>query len=426
MTTEPSVTAVQAEPEIQSNDSRALAGIRVLDLTQWEAGSMCVQSLAFMGADVIKIERPRTGDSARIASADSADMDSLFFLVLNSNKRSLTLDLRTGEGRQILAELIKRCDVFVENFAPGTIERLGFGYDVVRDLNPQMIFASVKGFSKFSPYRDFRSFDAIAQSVGGAVAFTGEPGGPPLKPGPTFADTGSGLHLAVGVCAALYQRERTGKGQQIEVAMQEAVMNFCRMTYGRHQMTGRPAERVGNGSPSGTSAPSGLYPCLGEGANDYLFIYTARDEVSGNQQWRKLLGTIGRADLADDPRFATPELRFRHQADVDEILATWTREHDKREAMELLNKAGVPAGAVLDSGDLLSDPTFYESGMLTTVQHPVRGPVVLPGWPVRMSESAPPVITSPPLLGAHTADVLNEVLGMSSEALAELQEKGIV
>jgi formyl-CoA transferase len=208
--------------------------------------------------------------------------------------------------------------------------------------------------------------------------------------------------------------------------MQEAVMNFCRMTYGRHQMTGRPAERVGNASPSSTSAPSGLYPCLGGGLNDYLFIYTARDEVSGNQQWLRLLETTGRTDLRDDQRFATPELRFEHRDDVDAILAAWTSEHDKREAMELLNKAGVPAGAVLDSGDLLSDPTFYESGMLTTVEHPVRGPVVLPGWPVRMSESAPPVITSPPLLGADTADVLDEVLGMSAEAVAGLREKGII
>jgi formyl-CoA transferase len=425
---QPTFPAQTGESGLHPNrhPKRALEGIRVLDLTQWEAGSMCVQSLAFMGADVIKIERPGVGDSARIASADSADMDSLFFLVLNSNKRSVTLDLRTEKGREILAGLVRHCDVFVENFAPGTIERLGFGYATVRELNPRMIFASVKGFSRFSPYRDFRSFDAIAQSVGGAVAFTGEAGGPPVKPGPTFADTGSGLHLAAGVCAALYQREITGAGQQIEVAMQEAVMNFCRMTYGRHQMTGRPAERVGNASPSSTSAPSGLYPCLGGGPNDYLFIYTARDEFSGNQQWQRLLETIGRTDLAADPRFATPELRFKHRDDVDDIIAPWTKDHDKREAMELLNKAGVPAGAVFDSGDLLSDPTFRQSGMLTTVEHPVRGPVVLPGWPVRMSESAPPVITSPPLLGADTTAILGEFLGMAPEAIAELREEGVV
>jgi formyl-CoA transferase len=405
---------------------RALDGVRVLDLTQWEAGSMCVQSLAFMGAEVIKIERPGVGDSARIASADTADADSLFFLVLNSNKRSLTLDLRSEKGRVLLAGLIAVSDVFVENFAPGTIERLGLGWETVREINPRIIFGSVKGFSKFSPYRDFRSFDAIAQSVGGAVAFTGEPGGPPIKPGPTFADTGSGLHLAVGVCAALYQREQTGEGQYIEVAMQEAVMNFCRMTYGRHQMTGRPAERVGNASPSSTSAPSGLYACAGDGDNDYLFIYTARDEFSGNQQWSRLLDTIGRTDLAGDPRFATPELRFAHRFEVDEVLEAWTVTRDKREAMELLNKAGVPAGAVLDSGDLLADPTFYESGMLTTVEHPVRGPVVLPGWPVQMSGSPRPVITSPPLLGEHTAPVLEKLLGLNSQQINELRGEGVV
>jgi len=405
---------------------RALEGVRVIDLTQWEAGSMCVQSLAFMGADVIKVERPGVGDSARVASADAADVDSLFFLVLNSNKRSITLDLRAEQGREVLGKLITHSDVLVENFAPGTIGRLGFGYDVVREINPRMIYASIKGFSKFSPYRDFRSFDAIAQSVGGAVAFTGEPGGPPIKPGPTFADTGSGLHLAVGICAALYQRQFTGKGQFIEVAMQEAVMNFCRMTYGRHQMTGRPAERVGNGSPSSTSAPSGLYPCDGVGDNEYLFIYTARDEVSGNQQWQRLLETIGRTDLAGDPRFSTPENRFSHRAEVDEILAAWTSKHDKRQAMQLLNEAGVPAGAVFDSGDLMADPTFGESGMLTTVEHPVRGPVVLPGWPVRMSESPAPVITSPPLLGEHTEEVLTDVAGLSPEDVAQLRQQRVV
>ncbi len=414
-----------------TNDSpdssgRALDGVRVLDLTQWEAGSMCVQSLAFMGADVIKVERPGVGDSARIASADTRDADSMFFLVLNSNKRSITIDLRSAEGKELLGGLVKQCDVFVENFAPGTIERLGFGYDVVRALNPRMIFASVKGFSRYSPYREFRSFDAIAQSVGGAVAFTGEPDQPPIKPGPTFADTGSGLHLAVAVCAALFQRERTGSGQQIEVAMQEAVMNFCRMSYGRHQVTGRPAERVGNASPSSTSAPSGLYPCLGGGPNDYIFIYTARDENSGNRQWRKLLETISRRDQLDDPRFISPEQRFTHRDEVDEVIGPWTAMHDKREAMEVLNKAGVPAGAVFDSGDLLNDQSFYESGMLTTVEHPVRGPVVLPGWPVQMSGSPRPVITSPPLLGEHTETVLTELLGTSEKQIGEYRAGSII
>lgn len=404
----------------------ALDGVKVLDLTQWEAGSMCAEALAFLGADVIKIERPQGGDAARIASVDRADADSLFFLVLNTNKRSVAVDLRVEEGKGILRRLIGEADILVENFAPGTIDRLGFGYDAVREINPRLIFASVKGFSQFSPYANYRCFDAVAQSVGGAVAITGEPDGPPLKPGPTFADTGSGLHLATSICAALYQRERTGQGQRLEVVMQEAVMNFCRMSLARHQVLGKPAKRFGNGSPSGTSAPSGLYPCAGDDDNSYLFIYTARDELSGNYQWRKLLETIGRADLLEDPRFATPATRFAHAADVDEVVSGWTRTQEKRSAMELLNSAGVPAGAVLDSGDIINDETFYESGMLARIDHPTRGQIVLPGWPVRMSGSPTPAVSSPPLLGEHTSVVLRELGVATPDELAALRESGVI
>jgi formyl-CoA transferase len=411
---------------MSSSTAPALDGVRVLDLTQWEAGSMCAESLAFLGADVIKIERPQGGDAARIASADKPDADSLFFLVLNTNKRSVAIDLRVEEGKEILRKLIASADVLVENFAPGTIDRLGFGYGTVRDINPRLVFASVKGFSQFSPYSNYRCFDAIAQSVGGAVAITGEPDGPPLKPGPTFADTGSGLHLATSICAALYQRERTGEGQRLEVVMQEAVMNFCRMSLARHQLLGKPAKRFGNGSPSGMSAPSGLYRCEGDADNSYLFIYTARDELSGNFQWRKLLETIGRADLLEDPRFATPETRYEHAADVDEVVSEWTRTQDKRAAMELLNNAGVPAGAVLDSGDIINDETFYESGMLARVDHPTRGAIVLPGWPVRMSGSPTPAVSSPPLLGEHTTVVLEELGIVTADELATLRAAGVI
>jgi len=195
----------------------ALSGIKVLDLTQWEAGSTCAQALAYLGADVIKIEKPKGGDPARIASADDPTLDSIYFLVLNSNKRSLTIDLAQEEGKAILRSLVAECDIFLENFAPGTIERLGFGYDALRAINAQIIAGSIQGFSDKSPYKDFRAFDAIAQSMGGAVSFTGEAGGPPMKPGPTFGDTGSGLHLAIGIIAALYQRMLTGKGQQVKV-----------------------------------------------------------------------------------------------------------------------------------------------------------------------------------------------------------------
>jgi formyl-CoA transferase len=407
--------------DIASAHPRALTGVKILDLTQWEAGSACAQSLAFLGADVFKVERPKLGDPARIASADSPGADSLYFLVLNSNKRSITIDLQNSKGKEVLTRLIRECDVFLENFAPGTTDKLGLNYEAVSKINPRIIYGTVRGFSEESPYRDFRCFDAIAQSAGGAVAFTGEPDGPPIKPGPTFADTGSGLHLAIGILGALYQREFTGKGQSIRVAMQEAVMNFSRITFARHQLTGKPVTRVGNGSPSSTAAPSGLYPCKGGGPNDYCFIYTARDELTGNRQWRALLKTIERPDLLDDGRFVTPESRFKRKEEVDEIIRPWMLSQDKRSAMELLNGAGVPAGAVFDTGDLMNDPSFRATGMLTEVIHPTRGPVVLPGWPVKMSGSPTPAISCPPTLGEHTDVILRDLLSMDEAEIGELR-----
>jgi formyl-CoA transferase len=404
----------------------ALAGIRVLDLTQWEAGSTCATALAFLGAEVIKIERPQGGDPARIASMDSPDADSLYFLVLNVNKKGVTLNLAKPEGKALLRELIKKSDVLLENFAPGTIERLGFGYDTVSELNPKIVYGSIQGFSDQSPYRDFRCFDAIAQSMGGAVAITGVSDGPPLKPGPTFADTGTGIYLATGIVAALYQRQATGRGQHVKVAMQEATLTFSRMSIARQQVTGSPAERVGNASPSSSSAPSALYACKGGGANDFCFIYTARDNITGNQQWNALLKVIGREDLIDDPRYSTPSDRFSRKEEVDDIIAPWMAEQDKRKAMALLNKAGVPAGAVLDSADLIEDPSLRATGILTEVQHPVRGPVVLPGWPVRMSGSPTPTVKCPPLLGEHTDKILQEVIELSGEALKQHRENGII
>ncbi|MCB1475584.1 MAG: CoA transferase [Rhodobiaceae bacterium] len=400
----------------------ALSNVNVLDLTQWEAGSACAQALAFLGANVMKIERPNGGDPARIASADSPDKDSIYFLVLNSNKKSVTIDLGKPEGSALLKRLIEESDVLLENFAPGTIERLGFGYDEVSKINPRIVYGSIQGFSDESPYRDFRCFDAIAQSMGGAVAFTGEPDGPPIKCGYTFADTGSGLHLAIGIIGALYQRQYTGRGQRVKVAMQEAMINFGRMPLARHQVTGKPVERVGNASPSSTAAPSGLFECKGGGPNDYCFIYTARDVNTGNKQWQALLRAIGREDLLEDPRFATPELRFRHQGDVDAVVAPWMLTQTKRAAMETLNAAGVPAGAVYDSADIINDESFRKSGMLAEVDHPTRGPVVLPGWPVRMSGSPTPAVTAPPLLGQHTDEMLRQVLGVDADELQLLRK----
>jgi len=385
----------------------ALAGVKVVDLTQFEAGTSCTETLAWLGADVVKVEEPTHGDQGRRASTDIPGVDSYYFMLLNANKRSITCDLKDEHGRALLRDLIKVGDVFIENFGPGTIERLGFGYDVVKEINPRIIYAQIKGYAPEGPYGNFLSFDMIAQAVGGAMALTGDAGQRPIKPGPTIGDTGTGLHCAIGILAALYQRQATGRGQRIEVAMQEAVINFSRIAYGSQMLWGKAPERRGNRSVLGTSAPSDTYPCKGGGPDDYVFIYTSR---AANHQWQRLLRVMGRDDLLDDPRFATPPDRLAHIDDVDALITEWTLQRDKVDVMETLGHAGVPAGAVFDTNELINDPFLRKRGMFTTVTHPVRGEVTIPGWPVKMSDSHVPVVTSP-LLGQHTEEILREWLG---------------
>jgi formyl-CoA transferase len=379
----------------------ALSGVRVIDLTQFEAGPSCTETLAWLGADVIKIEPPGRGEQGRAASTDRPGLDSHYFLLLNANKRSVTLDLRHPRGAALMRRLLRDADVFVENLGPGSVERLGLGYDQVQPLNPRLVYAQVKGFPADGPYGGFLSFDPIGQAVGGAVSLTGEPDGRPTKPGPTIGDTGTGLHTAIGILAALYQRQLTGRGQRIEVAMQEAVINFGRIAYGAQALWGRVPPRNGNQSVLGTSAPSEVYPCKGGGPNDFCYIYTTR---AGNHHWERLCRVIGKEALIDDPRFREPRARFEHRAELDAIIAAWTSERDKREVMELLGSAGVPAGAVFDTEELQHDPFLRERGMFVTVDHPVRGPFTMPGWPVKMSDSRVPV-TAAPLLGQHNDEV---------------------
>src|SRR2546421_4431691 len=303
----------------------ALEDVKVLDLTQFEAGTSCTEALAWLGADVIKVENPRGGDQGRGASTDQPGVDSHYFMLLNANKRSVTLNLSSARGRQIFTDMLKKADVMIENFAPGAIERLGFGYDVVREINPRIIYAQVKGFGE-GPYENYVSFDMIAQSVGGALSLTGTTETEPLKPGPTIGDTGTGLHCAIGILAALHQRQRTGRGQRVEVSMQEAVINYCRISYSRQHLTGRASERFGNRSQLGTSAPSDVYPCRPGGPNDYVFVYTSR---ASDEQWHRLLDVLGRSDLRGDPRFAGPEERARHVEAVGQLIGDCTRLRQK-------------------------------------------------------------------------------------------------
>jgi formyl-CoA transferase len=397
----------------------ALAGVRVVDLTQFEAGTSCTETLAWLGADVIKVEEPTSGDQGRVASSERPGVDSFYFLLLNANKRSVTCNLKHARGREMLCKLIEHADVFVENFGPGVIERLGFGYEDVKRINPRIIYAQIKGFAPEGPYGSFLAFDMIAQSVGGALSITGEPDGRPLKPGATIGDTGTGLHTAIGILAALYQRQTTGRGQRIEVAMQETVINFCRIAYASQLLWDRPAPRIGNRSVVGTNAPSEAYPCKGGGPNDYCYIYTTR---AGNHQWERLLRVIGRDDLLDDPRFATNRDRFANNDAVDEAIKPWMAARTKTEVMQALGEAGVPAGAVFDTDELLNDPFLRERGMFATVEHPVRGPVTMPGWPVHMSESHVPV-ASAPLLGQHSEEIYGDLLGYSPDELSTLRSE---
>jgi formyl-CoA transferase len=401
----------------------ALAGVRVIDLTQFEAGTSCTEALAWLGADVIKVEQPGSGDQGRQLATDQPGVDSYYFMLLNANKRSVTCNLKEERGKALLRALIEQGDVFIENFAPGAIDRLGFGYDTVARINPRIIYAQIKGFPSEGPYGEFLSFDMIAQAAGGAFSLTGEPDGPPLKPGPNVGDTGTGMHAAIGILAALFQRQRTGRGQRVEVAMQEAVINYTRVAYMSQPVTGRPPERRGSGAARGVAAPSGVFRCKGDGPNDYCYIHASRG--GGGGHFHRLLCAIGKEELMTDARFATNDNRTAHAAELHAIIEEWTSQRTKQDVMEILGRVGVPTGAVYDTLELQNDPFLRTRGTFTTVQHPVRGEFTMPGWPVKMSGSAVPV-QSAPLLGQDNAAVYGELLGCTTDQLDDLRRSAVI
>ena len=399
-----------------------LEGVRVLDLTQFEAGPSCTETLAWLGAEVVKVENPKAGEPGRtLGSGPSPGTDSYYFMIYNANKKSVTIDLKSERGLALVKEMAGHADVFVENFAPGAIERLGLGWEVLHALHPRLVYGQVKGFGNGSPYEKNLAFDMIAQACGGTMAITGERDGRPCKPGPTLGDTGTGMLLTIGILGALFQRQRTGEGRRVQVAMQDAQLQYSRGAFIQHARTGEPAMRNGAKSLAGGMAPAGIYPCKPGGPNDYVYLFAS---PANPQHWRRLLAAIGHEELIDDPRFATPEARSRHEAEIEAMLTQWTMRHDKHEAMRLVGAAGVPAGAVLDTGDLLAEPSFAERGIIQTMQHP-SGALAMPAFPVRF-DGAPAPVEPSPLLGQHTREVFGDWLGMSEGDVEGLRRDGVV
>jgi formyl-CoA transferase len=397
--------------------SQALKGIRVIDMTHNQAGPACAQILGFLGADVIKLEDPKGGDAARTNMRDRADSDSLFFLILNANKRSLTLNLKTAEGKRLFRRLIGESDVLLENFGPGALDRLGLGYDVLSELNPRLIYATIKGFGTYGPYSGYKSFEPIAQAMGGAMAVTGFPENPPTYVFPAIGDSGTGMHMAIGILAALQQRHVSGRGQHVEVSMQDAVVNLIRVSLRDHQRYGHPPPRVGN--QLGHTVPGTTYPCAPGGPNDYVYIFAQP------QMWQPLLAAIGQPELADDPRFATQETRWENRAALNAIIEAWTRQRTKHEVMQRLGEAGVPCGACQDTGEVLADPHLRARDMIVEVDFPTRGTYKTVGCPIKLSDS-PAAITRPPLLGEHTNEVLAALCDIGPDELKRLHETGVV
>ena len=397
---------------------KALAGVRILDLTQFEAGTSCTEMLAWLGADVIKVESPKMGEQGRWLLTEKQGVDSYYFILLNANKRGVTLNLKSDKGRRIFLDMVKKVDIVAENYSLGTMESLGLGYDVLRETNPRVIYLTIKGFGTTGPYSAYKSFDMIAQAAGGAMSITGFPGTPPLKPGPTIGDTGTGVQAACGVLAAYIQREKTRKGQKVEIAMQEAVLNFVRVPMMGSYVTHRPVARLGN--RLGGGGPGDIFKCAPGGDNDYCYILCTSPEM-----WESLCRAMGQPELAKDERFKEGRARNENKDALTEIINAWTGQHTKHEVMKILGEAGVPCGKVLDSIELLNDPHMRERGMIVTINHPVRGEFTMPGCPVRLEDS-PAEVKPAPLLGQHNADVYKELLGIGGAELESLKAEGII
>ena len=399
----------------------ALNGIKILDLTQFEAGPSCTEALAWLGADVVKLEEPKRGEPGRWASTDTPGVDAHYFIFYNLNKRAVTCNLKSDEGKALLEKMIANVDVVIENMAPGTFARLGFDYERLSEINPRVIFAQVKGFAPESPHANYLAFDMIAQAAGGTMAVNGEPNGPPVRPGPTIGDTGTGMLCALGIVSALFQRVTTGRGQHIQIAMRDAMLNYCRTPMSRQEQYAE--ERLPRtGSSILGSSPGGLYACKPGGDDDYCYIFASR----GNEEhWRRLVNAIGREDLLEDERLQSSVSRAEHREIVDAAITAYTMQHTKQEVMETIAGASVPCGAVYSTYELLRDKDLHERGMMQVIDHPKRGKVTVAGWPLRMSDSKVPIKPAP-LHGGDNEAVYNEWLGLTPNEVQDLKERNVI
>src|SRR3984893_7136798 len=408
---------------------KALSDVRILDMTHVQSGPSCTQILAWLGADVVKVEMPGRGDITRSQLRDLPGVDSLYFTMLNCNKRSITLNIKSEKGKRILVELIKRADVLTENFGPGALDREGFTWDRIREINPRIIFASIKGFGS-GPLADCKAYETIAQAMGGSMSTTGNEDGPPTSTGAQVGDTGTGMHMAAAILAGLYQRTRSGRGQRVEVAMQDSVLNLCRVKMRDQQrlkrgpLTEYPNRSFGDevprsGNASGGGQPGAALRCKPGGANDYCYV------IIQPQIWPALASIIGRPELAADSAYATPEARIKHLDEVFGAIEQWTMQHTKHEVMRVLMEADVPCGPILSMKDLIDDSALARRGMIAEVEHPQRGTFKTVGCPLVLSDS-PVEIASSPLLGEHTADILREVMGCDDAELEQLRAEGVI
>src|ERR1700688_4202218 len=406
--------------------SLPLEGIKVIDFTGVQAGPACTQLLAWFGADVLKVERPGVGDVTRRQLRDVPDLDALYFITQHSNKKSLTLNTKTPEGKKIMEQLIRKADVLVENFAPGAMDRMGFTWEHIQELNPRLIFGSIKGFSEGSPYADLKVYDNVAQCAGGAASTTGFWDGPPTVSGAALGDSNTGMHLAIGILTALIGREKTGKGQKVAVSMQDAVLNLCRVKLRDQERLDHvgyleeypqyPNGKFGEAVPRGGNAGGGGQPgwvlkCKGGQTDPNAFIYFTIQE----QNWERTCQAIGKPEWIDDPAYNTAKARESHIFDIFDDIEKWLGDKTKYEAVDILRTFEVPCSPVLSMKEIAYDPALRASASVVEVEHKERGKYLTVGCPVKFSEFTP-TITGSPLLGEHSDDVLAEI-GYHADAI---------